>query len=292
MPGTYGQISPVTDQYILNPILINPANTGGRGAMNIAAFYRNQWAGIKGAPETITLVGDAPFSEGKVGLGFSIMHDKVGVTRETSLSTSYSYRIEAGGGYLAFGLKAGFISTNTRWSELVTLDPGDEPYLTDSRNFIVPDFSYGMYWADKKYFAGFSIPRMIGYNFSPEKNRYSLRINPGQYYYLLNGGMHTALSKDISFMPSMLLSLSPGQKILLDLNAYFNFSEKIWAGISFRSNKSLAALFQLNVSNQFKVAYSYYVDFSRIGRFSYGSHEIMLRYEFIYKADIVNPLIF
>lgn len=287
-----GQIPPVSDQYILNPILINPANTGSRGTMSVAALYRRQWAGIKGAPETINLVADSPFSDGKLGLGFLIMHDKIGVTRETSLSSLYSYKIDAYGGTLAFGLRAGFMSTNTRWSELTVLDPGDELYLADSRNFVVPDFGFGMYWADSKYFGGFSIPRLIGYKFNYEKNRYSLKINPGQYYYLLNAGLVKNLAKDIDFMPSLLLSLSPGERILLDLNAYFSFSDKMWAGTSFRSNGSIAGLFQFGITNQFKIAYSYYLDFSKLGRFSNGSHEIMLRYDFLYKADVVNPLIF
>ncbi|HLP72171.1 MAG TPA: type IX secretion system membrane protein PorP/SprF [Bacteroidales bacterium] len=287
-----GQIAPVSDQYILNPMLINPANAGSRGSLSMAAFYRRQWAGIKGAPETINLAADSPLSDGKVGLGFLIMHDKIGVTRETTLSGLYSYKINAYGGTLAFGLRAGLMTTNTRWSELTVLDPGDELYLADSRNFVVPDFSFGTYWADSRYFAGLSIPRMIGYKFDYDRNRYSLKINPGQYYYLLNAGMVSKVTDDVNFMPSFLLSLSPGERVLFDLNAYFSFSDKMWAGASFRSNRSMAGLFQFSISNQFKIAYSYYLDFSRLGRFSNGSHEIMLRYDFMYKADIVNPLIF
>lgn len=290
--GAEAQITPVSDQYILNPILINPAYAGSRGALSVAAFYRRQWAGIKGAPETITLVGDAPVSGNKMGLGFSIMNDKIGVTRETSFNSFYSYNTETSAGILAFGLKAGLISTKTMWSELTVLDPGDEWYLQDSRVFIVPDFSFGAYLTDQKYFAGFSIPRLLGYKFDFEKNRYSLRVNPGQYYYLLNGGYSYNINGEIKLLPSFLLSLSPGEKALLDLNAHFGFSDKMWTGISYRTNRSISALFQVAISNQLKAAYSYYLDFSRLGRFSSGSHEVMLRYEFRYRADVVNPLIF
>lgn len=286
------QLTPVTDQYILNPILINPAHAGLRGSMNVAAFYRRQWAGIKGAPETITLIADAPFSENKIGLGFSIMSDKTGVTRETSFNTYYSYRIQVGGGDLSLGLKAGLLTTNTRFSELLVLEPGDESFLQDSRVFVVPDFSFGAYFSRDRYFAGFSIPRLIGYDFNFEKNRYSLRINPGQYYYLFNAGYWMDVNEEIRFLPSFLLSLSPGEKLLLDLNAHFSFQDRMWGGLSFRTNGSMAALFQFAITNQIKAAYSYYLDFNRLGRFSNGSHEIMFRYEFSYKADVVNPLIF
>jgi len=63
---------------LLNPLSINPAYAGNRGALNIAAFYRRQWAGIPGAPETMTLAADAPFLDSKLGLGFIITNDKIG----------------------------------------------------------------------------------------------------------------------------------------------------------------------------------------------------------------------
>ncbi|HEX2967683.1 MAG TPA: type IX secretion system membrane protein PorP/SprF [Bacteroidales bacterium] len=286
------QINPVSDQYVLNPILINPAHTGQRGSLDISAFYRRQWAGIKGAPETITLIADAPLNDSKASLGFSVITDKTGVTRETSYSTYYSYKVKLLQSELSFGLKAGLFSTNTKWSDLIVTDPGDEAYLLDSKAFILPDFSFGVYMTDKKYFAGFSIPRLIGYDFNIEKNRYSLEIKPDQYYYLFNGGYLIDLDEDISFLPSALISFSPGEKALLDLNAHFSFSDRMWAGLSYRSNQSMAFLVQLAISNQVKAAYSYYIDFNRLGRFSNGSHEIMLRYEFRFRADVVNPLIF
>lgn len=290
--GARGQITPVTDQYILNPVLINPAQTGSRGTLNLAAFYRRQWVGIKGAPETLTLSADAPLSNGKVGLGFSIISNKIGVTKETSVSTAYSYSVKALGGDLSFGLRAGLFSTNTRWSDLIVLDPGDELYLVDSKVYVVPDFSFGTYLSYDHYFAGISIPRLLGYKFNFDKNRYSLKVRPGQYYYLLNTGYIFDIASGIKFFPSTLISLSPGNKTLLDINAHIGFSDKLWTGISYRSNKSMSALFQFAITDQLKFAYSYYFDFSKLGRYSNGSHEVMIRYEFRFKADVVSPLIF
>src|SRR5659263_99362 len=86
-----GQLAPVTSQYVLNPLGINPAYAGNRGALNIAAFYRRQWAGITGAPETITLAADSPLLDAKLGLGLIITSDKIGVTKETQFSTNYAY---------------------------------------------------------------------------------------------------------------------------------------------------------------------------------------------------------
>jgi type IX secretion system PorP/SprF family membrane protein len=288
----FGQLTPVSDQYVLNPLTINPAFAGSRGALNIAAFYRRQWIGITGAPETATLTVDAPLFDSKLGLGLMIINDKIGVTKQTAFNTDYSYKIRMGEGILSLGLGAGIVTTKTAWSDLVALDPGDESFLSDSRVFIVPDFRFGTYYSYKNYFAGFSIPRLIGYKFDFEKNKYSLSIDPGKYYYMFNTGYIFQLNSKVKFFPSALVIYSPGRKILYDINAHFNIVERLWVGASYRNSRSVEGLFQYQVNNQLRIAYTYDYDLGKSGKYRNGAHEIMLRYEFRYKVDIVNPLIF
>ena len=290
--GLVCQLTPVTDQYVLNPLVINPAFAGNRGALNIAAFYRRQWAGIPGAPETATLTLDAPFINSKLGLGLLVINDKIGVTKETRFSSIYSFRISIGDGNLALGLGAGVIATNTAWADLIVNDPGDESYLTNSRVFVVPDFSFGVYYSIRNYFTGFSVPRLLGYTFDFDRNRYTMEFAPGDYRYLFNTGYLFTLSPRLRFFPSTLLSFSPGEKVLYDINACFIMVERVWLGASYRNNRSVAGLLQLAINNQIRIAYTYGFDFGRLGSYSNGSHEIMVRYEFRYKVDVVNPLIF
>lgn len=285
-------MAPVTDQYVLNPLTINPAYAGNRGALNIAAFFRKQWVGVRGAPETMTLSVDAPLFDEKLGLGLIIINDKVGVTKESQFISNYAYKIALGEGSLSFGLGAGVITTNTAWSDLVVLDPGDEYYLINSRRFIVPNFSFGTYYSYRNYFAGFSVPKFLSYKFNFDKNKYSIAIDPGQYNYMLSTGYLYNISSKVKILPSMLLIYAPGQKILFDLNAHVNYIDRIWAGVSYRNGRSMAGLFQFQINDQLKVAYTYGFDFGKLRTYSNGSHEIMLRYEFRYKVDVVNPLIF
>ena len=184
------QLTPVTDQYILNPLTINPSYAGNRGGLSVAAFYRQQWVGISGAPRTMSLEVDAPVLSDKLGLGLVVVNDQIGVTKQTEVMTSYAYRMNVGGGLLALGLGAGLVATNTAWSDLIVLDPGDEYYLIDSRVFVVPDFSFGVYYSVKSYFVGFSIPRLLGYEFDFDRNKYSLKVDPGQYNYRPEHGLH------------------------------------------------------------------------------------------------------
>jgi len=287
-----GQLTPVTNQYILNPLTINPASAGSRGALNIAAFYRRQWVGISGSPETMTLAADAPFLDSKLGLGLTIMNDKIGVTKETHFNTQYSYKIKIKEGTLSFGLGAGIITTNTAWSDLTVVDPGDSYMLVDSKVLVVPDFSFGAYYTVHNYFAGFSIPKLLGYSFSPDKNKYMSKFEPENYNFMFNTGYVLTISPKAKFFPSTLVTFTPGEKILYDINAHFNLFDRFWTGVSYRSNRSVAALLQVAINDQFRLAYTYDFDFGKIGTYSNGSHEVMLRYEFKYKVEVVNPLIF
>lgn len=286
------QVNSVSDQYVLNPMLINPSYAGERGALNIGTFYRMQWIGITGAPETLTLAVDAPFFNNKVGLGFMVINDKIGVTRETQLATDYSYKIDIKEGKLSFGLGVTMMSTKTEWSKLITVDEGDDSYLIDSKNYYVPNFSFGMYYTIKNYYAGFSIPKFVNHKFNFDKNRYSLLIDPSLYTYLFTTGYSFTLSKNINFVPSTLLRYPTGQKPKFDLNAYFSFFNRFWLGASYRNNRTVSGLFQFHIDDQLKLAYSYDYDLGKLGKYSSGSHGIMIRYTFNYRVEAVNPLIF
>lgn len=287
-----GQLTPITNQYILNPLTINPAYAGNRGALNIAASYRRQWVGIPGAPETMTLALDAPFFDSKLGLGIIITNDKIGVTKETNFGTNYAFRISMGEGNLSLGLGAGMIITNTSWSDLSVSDPGDDQYLRNSRVFLVPDFRFGIYYSVQNYFVGISIPKLLDHNFDFIKDKYTLKFNPRGYNYLFNMGYVFTLSTKLKFYPSTLITISSEEKLLYDINAHFILFDRLWLGASYRNNRSAVGLLQLAINNQFRVAYTYDFDFNELREFSNGSHEIMLRYEFRYKINVVNPLIF
>ena len=244
-----GQLAPVTSQYVLNPLSINPAYAGNRGALNIAAFYRRQWVGVTGAPETMTLAADAPFLDSKIGIGLILMNDKLGVSKENHIMTNYSYRISTKNGSLSFGLGAGLITTNTAWSKLVTLDQGDEAYLTDSPVYVVPDFSFGIYYTGQNFFGGFSIPKLLGYRFNIDKNKYTTLFSPGHYSYLINTGYRFDMNNNIKFFPSTLISYTPGEKLDFDLNAYVGIKDFLWTGIAYRNGRSVGALVQFAINN-------------------------------------------
>jgi type IX secretion system PorP/SprF family membrane protein len=290
--SAFGQLTPVTDHYILNPLSLNPACAGASGSLNVAAFYRHQWVGINGAPVTMTLTADAPLRDNRIGLGVVLLNDKIGVTKETQLITNYSYKLSIGKGSLSFGLGAGLISTNTAWSDLTTTDSGDEYYLIDSKPFYVPHASFGTYFIYENYFAGLSVPKIFSYKYNFDKGKYQLANDMSLFNYMVFTGYTFTLTNDIRLLPSTLLSFRQNEPLLIDINIQGIYADKFWMGFSYRSNNSFNALFQVRVTSQIKLAYSYDYVTSEIGNYSNGSHEIMIRYEFGHKFNAVSPLNF
>jgi type IX secretion system PorP/SprF family membrane protein len=190
------------------------------------------------------------------------------------------------------GIGAGMILTSSTNSQLIVSDPGDEQYLVNSRMFAVPDFSFGVQYTGSRYFAGFSIPKLLSYTFDYTRNKYVLNNDLGNYSYLLNTGYMLDLSSNIRLYPSVLLMYSKTDKFQFDLNAHISFYDRIWTGASFRNGRSVSLLFQIQPFSQVRIGYTYDFDISKLGNYNNGTHEFMLRYEFRYKVNVVSPLVF
>ena len=65
-------------QYMYNTININPAYAGSRETLSIFALHRTQWVGLEGAPVTNTASIHTPINGSNLGLGVSIVSDRIG----------------------------------------------------------------------------------------------------------------------------------------------------------------------------------------------------------------------
>src|SRR4249920_3022539 len=59
----FSQAKPFYTQYILNNYILNPAVTGIENYTDVKLSYRNQWAGINGAPVTTYFTIHSPINK-------------------------------------------------------------------------------------------------------------------------------------------------------------------------------------------------------------------------------------
>ena len=102
---TSAQTEPQYTQYMYNMSLLNPAYSASKEYTSLGFIYRNQWAGLEGAPKTMNLFGQTKFSN-NLGLGGSIVSDQIGTENKTFIQADASYPLQiAADHFISLGLK-------------------------------------------------------------------------------------------------------------------------------------------------------------------------------------------
>ena len=285
----YAQQDAQFTQYMYNTININPAYAGSRGAMSIFAMHRTQWVGLDGAPVTNAASINTPLNETNLGLGVSIINDKIGPTTENTISADLSYTVPTSETFkLSFGIKA---TANLFNLDINRLNPENvDPTLQNFNNKFTPNIGAGIYWHSDKSYLGFSIPNFI------ESSRYDdneVAILKEKINYYFMAGHVFDLNQSIQFKPALLSKIVEGAPIQVDVSGNFMFSEKFVVGVAYRWSAAVSAMVGFQVSEGMYIGYGYDHDTTRLRNYNSGSHEIFLRYE-IFKSDskITTPRFF
>src|SRR3954465_7707739 len=93
------QQDPQFTQFMYNKLIYNPGYAGTSGAICGVAQFRQQWVGFAGAPQSIAIAGDMPLSGIPLGIGLTVMNDKIGPANTVFARLAGSYNIKkiAGG---------------------------------------------------------------------------------------------------------------------------------------------------------------------------------------------------
>jgi type IX secretion system PorP/SprF family membrane protein len=287
--ANYAQQDAQFTQYMYNTINVNPAYAGSRGALSMFALYRTQWVGLDGAPVTSTVSMNTPLNESNLGLGISLINDKIGPTTENTISADLSYTIPTSDTWnLSFGIKATanlFDLDPSKLNPVNAADPSLQNYSTFS-----PNIGAGVYWHSDNAYLGFSIPNFI------ETNRYDdneVAIFRERISYYLIGGLVFDLSDTIKFKPAILTKMVTGAPLQVDVSANFMFFDKFMLGASYRWSAALSAMVGFQVSDGLYVGYGYDRETTNLNNYNSGSHEIFLRYElFKNNNKITTPRFF
>jgi len=276
-------------QYMYNTINVNPAYAGSRGVTSIFGMHRTQWVGIEGAPQTNSFSVNTPLGESKVGLGLSVVSDKIGPTVDNNLAADFSYTIQTSDTYkLAFGIKAGGSFFNLDVSRLDPNNPID-PSLTNYNKFNT-QLGAGLYLHSEKTYLGVSVPNFL------QTNRYNDNdvaiYSPKMTYYLIAGHVFD-LSPSVQCKPALLTKLVNGAPLQVDLSGNFLIMDKFTLGVAYRWDAAVSGLAGFQVSESLFIGYGYDYETTQLQKYNSGSHEVFLRYELFSNYNtIVSPRFF
>ncbi|RYJ36500.1 Bacteroidetes-specific putative membrane protein [Flavobacterium anhuiense] len=285
------QQDPEYTQYMYNTMAVNPAYAGSTGTIEAALLYRSQWVGMPGAPETQSFSIHSPLRNEKLGVGLSVVNDKIGPSNELYLDGNFSYSIPLGYEQrLAFGVKAGTRMLNIDWSKGRYYDDDDVLLNQNINNQMKLAVGAGVYYYTEKWYVGFSIPSFIQNDYYDDVQE---SINYDRMHYYLMGGYVFDLNPNLKFKPAFLVKAVSGAPLTADISANFMIQEKFVIGGAYRTDDSVSILAGFQISPSFFLGYAFDYTVSQLNKYNDGSHEFILRYQFVQKqSKIKSPRFF
>lgn len=309
------QSRPQTTQYTLNYFLSNPAMTGLENYADIRLGHRRQWSGIEGAPTTTWVTVNLPLGyttdqapplslpeeddretffqllpvQRHHGIGLIAYQDKIGPYVSNCVNFSYAWHVPVTE-TIAFsaGLSAGLQQLRYDGSKNIYPDQALDPAVMNSYGSKTsPDLNAGIMLYSGRFFAGASLQQIIPSKFIDAKNT----LSAYKREYILSGGYNFMLDdqQDIRLLVSALARTDGANPASWNINAKCSFASTWWAGASWRYKDAVSGMLGLHAGRNFNIAYAYDHTLSPLGRFSNGSHELMLAYQ-LFKFDRrINP---
>lgn len=282
------QQDPQYSQYMFNQLVLNPAYAGSKEQLDASMFLRRQW-NIDGAPRTATVSIHTPLKKQKVGLGLSIVADKIGPKNSQGILASYAYRIRLFNGRLAFGLRAGVFNHTFRWDEIHYKESGDVYNTQNSASQIAPTADAGLYYYSNSIYCGLSFTHLLNgkINSIPNLNGDYASMSRHMFFTF---GKAWAFSDKFIFNPSFVYKKAKGAPATFDINMSAMIDQKLWIGCSYRDQAAITAYTKFNISQNFSLGYAYDFGMNRIGKIAGGAHEIMLGYNLnVFKTKMISP---
>lgn len=278
---------PLQSQYMFNGVALNPAYTGSEEAFSIVGSYRAQWVGFKGAPTTQAITAHAPLKNTHSALGVQLFADQIGVDRTTGIFASYAYRLRFEKARLSLGISGGVNFLRSYFSQLDVADSQDQLLINDSPLGILPDFSFGAHYYTEQFFLSLSIPMFLTHTYTG--SAFALSNDFSNYNVMLGGGMLIKLGNGSNLKPSTLLKYRSNAKIQADINLMAMINDAFDVGLSYRTQEALIGLVQYRPTQQLGIMYSFGMPLSPIAGYTHGSHEVSVKYNFLYKTQIEGP---
>jgi len=292
--ATYAQQLPMFTHYMYNTIAINPGYAGSREALTVTALHRSQWVGFDGAPTTQTLTMHSPIINQHIGVGLSVLNDKIGPTNNTSIVADFAYRMKlTQKSKLALGLSAGANIFQANINNLNLDQQNDDSFQNNVNNKTTPNVGFGAYYSRERFYTGISTPNLIQNTYSQvnQTGETTLIVKEQRHYFFI-AGAYIKIAHNLDFKPTTLIKVTAAAPIQADLTASFIIMNKLLLGAMYRTGDAVGGLIGYDVTDQLHIGYSYDWSYGlETGKYNNGSHEIMLRYDFIFssKKQIHSP---
>ncbi|ODS77651.1 MAG: hypothetical protein ABS44_22375 [Chryseobacterium sp. SCN 40-13] len=273
------QQDPHYTQYMYNMNVINPAYAGSKESLSGGLLYRKQWVDLDGAPSTATFAASSPVGK-NVGLGLSVISDKIGPVKENNVYADFSYTLNLGGEHkLALGIKAGAtfhkIGLFDQIGNGFVPDANDPAFAQNtSRTFF--NVGSGIFYYTNKYYMALSVPNMLSNTYLDYDGK---KFGSDKQHYFLTGGYVFDLNENLKFKPFFLVKSAFDAPVSLDVSTNFLFYDKFEIGATYRLDDSFGAMVNYAITPGLRIGYAYDHIVSDLKVTTPSSHEVILLFD-------------
>lgn len=291
------QQDPHYTQYMYNMNVMNPAYAGSKENLAVGLLHRAQWVELEDAPRTATLSVHSPVGK-NVGLGLSVVSDKIGPVEENNAYADFSYTLNLGGEHrLAFGIKAGATFHKVGLYDQIGnghVPDANDPAFAENIDNTYLNAGAGLFYYTQNYYLAFSVPNMLkSKHLDITRNGNDYQFGSETQHYFLTGGYVFQLSENTKFKPSFMLKSAFNVPTSVDVSANFMFFEKFEVGASYRLEDSFGGMVNFAVTPTIRIGYAYDHIVSDLNIATPASHEFMLLFDLNFPKKVsVSPRYF
>jgi type IX secretion system PorP/SprF family membrane protein len=278
-----------------NAFVLNPAVAGTEGWLHGVATFRKEFLQINQSPYTALLAMNGLIASKNIGLGGYLIDDVTGPTSKTGANFAFAYNLPIKPRYyngpadhiLSFGASVSIVQYRLNGNDLLPNNPGDPLLVTSNATKIFPDASFGIYYRYKEnFFAGFSVPQIMGLNINYQSPDGTAAIKTVQQLNFLVGGSIPFNRGKLSLDPIADFRYEKGAPPQGDVGARFTVRNLVWVGVNYRTMNQVVFEAGFNVKDVFKVSYAYDLNTSSYTQEVGGTHELSLSFNVIKTSKI------
>jgi type IX secretion system PorP/SprF family membrane protein len=281
------QQDPQFSHYMYNTISVNPAYAGSRGVLNITGLHRSQWIGLEGAPTSQTLTLNTPLRNRKMGVGLSVVNDKIGPINQTFIYGDYSYTVRLTQKLkLAFGMKAGINWFQPKISSLNTIQNNDPSFVGSTMESVIkPNIGAGIYLHREDWYIGASSPRLVQnkFNLGGSANDTTSVLEERHMFFI--AGYLWTVNPQLKLKPTAQLKMVQDAPMSIDATLEALIRNKFSIGAGLRVGDSFYGMLGYQFTDQFRVGFAYDYTTTRLQNVNNGTVEFMLSYDFYFNND-------
>lgn len=301
-------------QYLQNLYVLNPASAGVNDYMDVSTSYRKQWVGINNSPTTYyvsanTALGkktrvNAKESSMRISapqtydsyerksfhaVGGYVGNDSYGAFGLTMAGLSYAFHLPLSKSLtISFSPSVSYISARFNQDKAkveIANDPTYASYVGQNAQSQRMDVNLSFWLYHSRFFAGYSTDQLM-----QDRLKLSSQITFEEVrtQHNLIAGYRFRPRSPLVITPSMMLRYTTLIPAEMDFNLRFDYQDRIWGGVSYRTGNSVVVMAGLYISNTIRFGYSFDHSFTSINQYrNIGTHEVMIGLNLFNKEKVI-----